>query len=65
MTCSNCKATLSCGCQKRIASNGVTVCSNCQASYEASLGKAKTATQAGTVTSSPSNITVKYNPPRK
>lgn len=37
-TCSNCKKTLSCGCQRRTASNGIPVCSNCQATYEASLG---------------------------
>lgn len=36
-TCSNCKATLSCGCQKRVASDNRSVCSNCLARYEASL----------------------------
>jgi hypothetical protein len=37
--CSNCKATLSCGCQRRTASNGVSVCTNCLANYEKSLKK--------------------------
>lgn len=36
-TCSNCKATLSCGCQKRVASDKRPVCSNCLSKYEASL----------------------------
>lgn len=35
--CSNCKAKLSCGCQKRKASNGQQVCSNCLAKYETQL----------------------------
>lgn len=37
IVCPNCNGTLSCGCQKRMASNGVQVCSNCIISYEASL----------------------------
>jgi hypothetical protein len=64
MTCTNCKATMTCGCQKRVASNGVSVCSNCHASYEASLGRAKVSTTPSTSTA-PSNVSVKYNPPRK
>ena len=36
-TCSNCKTTLSCGCQRRTASDGKAVCSNCLTSYEATL----------------------------
>ena len=38
-TCSNCKTRLSCGCQKRTASNGTSVCSKCKAAYEAKLKK--------------------------
>lgn len=33
--CSNCGAALSCGCQKRKASDGVSVCANCIGRYEA------------------------------
>jgi hypothetical protein len=33
-TCQNCKATLGCSCQRRIASDGVPVCANCVAAYE-------------------------------
>jgi hypothetical protein len=36
-SCSNCKRNLSCGCQRRTASDGKAVCSNCITSYEASL----------------------------
>ena len=35
--CSNCNQTLSCGCQRRNASNGVQVCSNCLSSYESQI----------------------------
>ena len=37
MTCSNCKSTLGCACQKRVASNGASVCATCLTNYEASL----------------------------
>jgi hypothetical protein len=36
-TCSNCGKGLSCGCQKRTASDGKSVCSNCLSKYEATL----------------------------
>jgi hypothetical protein len=39
--CQNCKSQLSCGCQKRKASNGTQVCANCLASYEAKLKTAQ------------------------
>lgn len=35
--CPNCKSVLSCGCQKRTASNGVQVCQTCQPQYEKQL----------------------------
>ena len=35
--CSNCKKQLSCGCQRRNASNGVQVCTNCLNSYESQI----------------------------
>ena len=35
--CSNCNQKLSCGCQKRNASNGVQVCTNCLSSYESQI----------------------------
>jgi hypothetical protein len=41
-TCSNCKATLSCGCQKRKAKDGTATCTKCLASYEAGLAQKQT-----------------------
>ena len=35
--CSNCNQTLTCGCQRRNASNGVQVCSNCLSNYESQI----------------------------
>lgn len=36
-TCPNCKARLTCGCQKKKASDGKQVCSTCFSKYEMSL----------------------------
>jgi len=41
-TCSNCKKNLSCGCQRRTATDGKSVCSNCITSYEANLNQRQT-----------------------
>jgi hypothetical protein len=35
--CSNCGRALSCGCQRKTASDGRAVCKNCAPEYEASL----------------------------
>jgi hypothetical protein len=35
--CLNCNRKLSCGCQKRTASDGKSVCSNCLSNYERNL----------------------------
>ena len=37
MNCPNCQSTLSCGCQKRRASDGKDICTNCQVEYETKL----------------------------
>lgn len=37
MNCNNCNARLSCGCQKKTASDGKSCCANCLAQYENSL----------------------------
>lgn len=37
MNCPNCGTRLTCGCQKRTASNQKTVCQNCISAYEAQL----------------------------
>jgi hypothetical protein len=35
--CPNCGKKLSCGCQKKKASNGQTVCADCKVKYEQEL----------------------------
>lgn len=40
MKCPNCSHVITCGCQKRTASDGKQVCTNCLSSYEEKL-KAK------------------------
>lgn len=42
--CLNCKRNLSCGCQKRKASDGKSCCSNCINAYEAGLKQRKSIT---------------------
>lgn len=37
MNCPNCNTKLSCGCQKKTASDGKSVCSSCISSYESKL----------------------------
>jgi hypothetical protein len=56
-TCQNCKAKLSCGCQKRVASNGTSVCTQCLIAYEANLKRPKQVS-SGTA---PTNISVNYH----
>lgn len=63
VNCLNCKRGLSCGCQKRVASNGVSVCTSCIASYEASLGAKKP--QINNSISNPTGVNVIYNGPGK
>lgn len=43
MNCPNCQSKLSCGCQKRIATDGKEVCSSCVTTYENNLTKQKLA----------------------
>lgn len=49
--CANCGAGMSCGCQKRAASNGATACTACINTLEAQIQKAKetAAVKASTV----------------
>lgn len=35
--CTNCGATITCGCQKRTAKDGKSCCSSCVAAYDAKL----------------------------
>jgi len=53
-TCQNCGATLSCGCQRRTATNGAPACSNCVLTLNATLA-ATTTNKSAQVLRSPSN----------
>jgi hypothetical protein len=53
-SCSNCKRNLSCGCQKRVASDKTSVCTNCLSAYESKLK-----TIAPKVKPSPPHITAR------
>lgn len=41
MNCPNCAKPITCGCQKKVASDGKQVCSNCVAAYEQMLRNLK------------------------
>ena len=62
MKCTNCGSVLSCGCQKRTASDGRAVCGACITNYEASLKQAKLSSPGNTA---PSNVNVFYTAPKK
>lgn len=53
-TCQNCGATLSCGCQRRTATNGTSACSNCVSALNAKIAAEKTDISVQTLRS-PSN----------
>lgn len=59
--CLNCGTALSCGCQKRVASDGKAVCTNCLSKYENHLSIIKN----GVPANAPVNVGVKYNPPKQ
>lgn len=46
--CANCGTVLSCGCQRKKASNGASVCRSCITKYEKTLMELKTQTQPTT-----------------
>jgi len=61
MNCTNCRTKLGCGCQKRVASDGTSVCASCITNYETNIKQSQTSS-SGT---SPSNVKVFYNAPKK
>lgn len=66
--CTNCKAVLSCGCQKRKASNGAAVCTVCIGPYEAKIKGLKFVPPPTALTNTdnkPTGIQVLYNGPSK
>lgn len=44
--CGNCGATLSCGCQRRVATDGRATCTNCKQLYEKQLADRKKGAKA-------------------
>jgi hypothetical protein len=60
--CLNCGTALSCGCQKRVASDGKSVCGTCLAKYELSL-KAIKGVQPPSTGTAPTNVNVFYKAP--
>lgn len=56
--CPTCNSRLSCGCQKRTASNGASVCTLCITRYEADLAAKKNANNPN----APKNVQAVYNP---
>lgn len=63
MNCTNCGAKLSCGCQKRTASDGRAVCGSCISAYELNINKIKVDTSPAN--NKPSNVSIFYNAPKK
>jgi hypothetical protein len=62
-TCTNCGRTISCGCQRRTASNGQSVCSSCSQEYEEKLSSKSFSTirtnylESETLKNDPKNLT--------
>lgn len=59
--CPNCGTKLTCGCQRRSASNGASVCSNCISSYENALIVKRNSGIPGAIPNAPTNVGIKYN----
>ncbi len=62
--CPNCKAHLTCGCQKRTSNKGVACCANCVASLNATTTLQPKNTQP-TPGTAPTNVTAGYSGPGK
>lgn len=54
-TCQNCGTRMSCGCQKRTATNGASACSNCVSELNAKLAAAPTVDTTVEIVRSPLN----------
>jgi len=61
--CLNCGSKLGCSCQKRVASDGKSVCATCITAYETSL-KNKNVQKTKTDNTAPSNVNVFYKAPK-
>ena len=64
-TCPNCGAKITCGCQRRTATNGAAACTSCLGALNAKI-KAASAPKKFTPPApptAPTNVTVTYKPP--
>lgn len=61
--CLNCGSNLGCSCQKRVASDGKSVCANCISVYEANINSTKTNILTPNNGTSPTNVNVFYKAP--
>ena len=56
--CPNCSATLTCGCQRRVASDGKNVCTNCHTLYEKQLIEKRNRKNMESITPMINNVTL-------
>ena len=59
--CLNCGVSMGCSCQRRVASDGKSVCGTCMAEYEKKIKG--TAVQKPTNSTAPTNVNVFYKAP--
>ena len=62
MNCLNCGTKLSCGCQKRVATDGKNTCSICLPAYKTKVKAAKIA--GSSVPNTPPNKNIIYQAPK-
>lgn len=60
--CPTCNSRLSCGCQRKTASNGVQVCTLCIGRVEADIVSKKA--KANSTPGAPTNMNANYSPPK-
>lgn len=60
--CLNCGTSLGCSCQKRVASDGKSVCANCISAYEKKIVNT-IAVQKPSSSTAPTNVNVFYKAP--
>lgn len=59
--CLNCGVSMGCSCQRRVASDGKSVCGSCVTAYEKKIKD--TSVQKPTNSTAPSNVNVFYKAP--
>lgn len=59
--CQNCNTKLSCGCQRRVASDGKSVCSTCLERYEKGLKQKNTKPSNDLSSTTPTDVYIVVN----